>query len=73
MVFDITKKSSLESLKIWNEMFEEHQTPSAIKVFVGNKIDLSDREVTRKEGETCAGGYHSKYFEVSAKQGKKLD
>ena len=41
MVFDISKKSSLESLKMWNEMFEEHQTPSAIKVFVGNKIDLA--------------------------------
>ena len=73
MVFDISKKSSLDSLKIWNDMFEEHQTPSAIKVFVGNKIDLSEREVSKKEGEQTATGYHSKYFEVSAKLGKRLD
>lgn len=29
-------------------MFEEHQTPEAIKVFVGNKIDLSERQVSKK-------------------------
>jgi GTPase SAR1 family protein len=43
MVYDVTKLSSLDNLKIWNEMFEQHQTPDAIKVFVGNKIDLADR------------------------------
>jgi GTPase SAR1 family protein len=50
MVYDITKRSSLENLRVWNEMFEQHQTPDAIKVFVGNKIDLSDREVAKKDG-----------------------
>jgi len=39
LVYDITKLSSLENIKIWNDMFEEHQSPEAIKVFVGNKID----------------------------------
>lgn len=43
MVYDVTKKSSIDNLKVWNEMFEEHQTPDALKVFVGNKIDLADR------------------------------
>jgi 50S ribosomal subunit-associated GTPase HflX len=42
-------------------------------VFVGNKTDLSDREVSKKEGETEAQKYNSKHFEVSAKQGKRLD
>jgi len=62
MVYDTSKKTSLENLKIWNEMFEEHQTPDAIKVFVGNKIDLSDRQVTKKEGESEAAKYQSKHF-----------
>ena len=47
--------------------------PDAVKVVVGNKIDLQEREVTKKEGELEAGKYNSKYFEVSAKQGKRLD
>ena len=51
MVYDITKKSTLSNLKIWNDMFEEHQMPDAVKVVVGNKIDLPEREVNRKEGE----------------------
>ena len=50
MVYDITKKASLDNLKIWNDMFEEHQLPDAVKVVVGNKTDLTDRQVTRKEG-----------------------
>ena len=73
MVYDIAKKSTLNNLKIWNDMFEEHQMPDAVKVVVGNKIDLSDREVERKEGELEASKYNSKHFEVSAKQGKRLD
>jgi small GTP-binding protein len=52
MVYDITKRQTLENLKVWNEMFEQHQTPDAIKVFVGNKTDLADREVARKDGES---------------------
>lgn len=73
MVYDVTKRSSIDNLKVWNEMFEEHQTPDALKVFVGNKIDLTDREVSKKDGETEAQKYNSKHFEVSAKQGKRLD
>jgi 50S ribosomal subunit-associated GTPase HflX len=73
MVYDVTKRQSLANLKAWGEMFEEHQSLEAIKVFVGNKIDLSEREVSKKEGETEAAKYKSKHFEVSAKHGKRLD
>jgi small GTP-binding protein len=73
MVYDVSKKPSLDNLKVWNEMFEEHQTPDAVKVLVGNKIDLTDRQVSKKEGEAEAVKYQSKHFEVSAKLGKKLD
>eukprot|EP00919_Chromeraceae_sp_WS-2016_P058829 GHVR01139803.1.p1 GENE.GHVR01139803.1~~GHVR01139803.1.p1 ORF type:complete len:138 (-),score=12.84 GHVR01139803.1:228-641(-) len=51
MVYDVTKESSLSNLKIWNSLFEEHQSSSAIKVIVGNKIDLSaDRKILKKDG-----------------------
>jgi len=73
MVYDVSKKATLANLKAWNDMFEEHQSHEAIKVFVGNKTDL-DREVSKKEGELEAQSYgNSKHFEVSAKQGKRLD
>lgn len=49
IVYDVSKKSTLNNVKIWNDMFEEHQMPDAIKVVVGNKIDLQqDRQVTKK-------------------------
>lgn len=47
--------------------------PDAVKIVVGNKVDISEREVTKKEGEFEATKYNSKYFEVSAKLGKRLD
>jgi GTPase SAR1 family protein len=40
LVYDVGKKSSLDSLKSWNKMFEDHQMADAVKIFVGNKIDL---------------------------------
>ena len=43
MVYDISKKATLSNLKTWNDMFEEHQMPDAVKVVVGNKIDLAER------------------------------
>lgn len=43
-------------------MFEEYQTPDAIKICVGNKIDLAERQITKKEGETHAAQYNAKHF-----------
>jgi 50S ribosomal subunit-associated GTPase HflX len=73
MVYDVSNRASLENLKVWNLMFEEHQTPEAIKLCVGNKIDLPERQVSKKEGEGHAALYNSKHLEVSAKQGKRVE
>ena len=54
-------------------MFEEHQMPDAVKIVVGNKTDLNERQVSKKDGELEATKYNSRYFEVSAKLGKRLD
>lgn len=55
-------------------MFQEHQNSEAIKVFVGNKIDReNERQVSTEEGQTEATKYRCKHFEVSAKQGNKLE
>ena len=43
-------------------MFEEHQMPDAVKVVVGNKVDLSQRQVTKKDGESEAAKYNSRHF-----------
>lgn len=51
MVYDVTRKATFNNLKTWNDLFEEHMIPDAVKVVVGNKIDLPDRQVTKKEGE----------------------
>ena len=51
MIYDVNKRETLQNLSFWDNMFSENQTPEAVKILVGNKTDLSEREVSRKEGE----------------------
>ena len=39
LVYDITKKSSLESIKMWHKLFKDNQ--EAPGILVANKTDLS--------------------------------
>ena len=48
LVYDVNRPQTLTNLKIWNTMFEEHQSSEAIKIVVGNKIDL-DRNISKKD------------------------
>jgi Ras-related protein Rab-18 len=41
--------------------------PAVIKMIVGNKVDLADREVTREEGITFAREQSTLFVESSAK------
>jgi Ras-related protein Rab-6A len=38
-VYDVTKESSLNSIRMWHKLFKEHQ--DAPGVVVGNKVDLN--------------------------------
>jgi len=72
--FDITNRKSFENLeKIWfNEVFSNcgNEIPW---ILVGNKADLTDREVSREEAEAFAAQRGVKYIESSAKSGQSVD
>ncbi|XP_067326077.1 ras-related protein Rab-17 isoform X2 [Anolis sagrei] len=69
LVYDITKKETLEKAKLWlRELEKEFLQDEIIIVLVGNKVDLSEeREVTLQEAKDFANTKSMLYMETSAK------
>lgn len=68
LVFDVTKKSSFENIKIWLKQAKDNLEGPCVALF-GNKADFSKdkREVTTEEANEFAKQNNLKYFETSAK------
>ena len=47
--YDVTTRSSFESIKSWVDSIETHGKKNAARIMVGNKIDL-DRQVPKEDG-----------------------
>ena len=76
IVYDVTNRNSFESLKFWIDSIENNNNLENKKmpaVILGNKIDISDRQVNENEAEEFAKSRNHKYFEVSAKSGNGVD
>ncbi|XP_034995392.1 ras-related protein Rab-17 isoform X1 [Zootoca vivipara] len=69
LVYDITRKESLEKAKVWLTELEKEFLPDEIIIaLVGNKLDLSaEREVTLQEAKDFAQTKNLQYMETSAK------
>ncbi|XP_067913456.1 ras-related protein Rab-7b-like isoform X2 [Heterodontus francisci] len=76
LAFDVTDKDSFYALEGWREEILE-KIPLEYEnypfVVLGNKIDLTDRQVTSDEAEAWCTARNIPYFEVSAKQGINVD
>lgn len=73
IAFDVTRRESFENVKTWVDSIYEHADPKITKVLVGNKIDLeNDRVVKREEAEELAKQHQMRYFETSAKANKNI-
>ena len=72
-VYDITNEISFTNLKDWLISIEEYNQ-SCKKMIVGNKIDLEDKRVVKKERlEKYAKENNIKCFEASAKTGENIE
>jgi small GTP-binding protein len=73
LVFDLTSKSSFDSILNWIEDIENGAEKGIPIVLVGNKSDLVDREVSKEEAEELASKKGMEYFETSALDGSGID
>ena len=65
----MSKRESFEALKnVWMKEVDMYSTrKAAVKMVVGNKVDVKDREVTREEGISFARKLSTLFVECSAK------
>ena len=76
VVFDLTYKSSFESVSEWIQNYYKYSNPDSEKyvILIGNKSDLKEkREISGEEIYDFAKNNKIKYFETSAKNGENID
>lgn len=71
IVFDITRKETLDHVKDWYGECLKHDIGHVPMILVGNKIDLN-RTVSKGEGKGVADKMKVPYFETSAKHGESV-
>ncbi|CAH0556758.1 unnamed protein product [Brassicogethes aeneus] len=68
LVFDVSSYSTFAKLEKWLLELDTYSTKSNIvKMIVGNKIDVDNREVSREEAMKFARRHQTLYIEASAK------
>ncbi|XP_011495864.1 PREDICTED: ras-related protein Rab-18-B [Ceratosolen solmsi marchali] len=68
LVYDVTDRSTFTKLEMWlNELYTYCNKTDIVKMVVGNKIDLPDRQVSTAEGLQFARRHQTLYIESSAK------
>lgn len=73
MVYDLTRKETLEKVPLWIEQLKKY-SPDVRMYLVGNKNDLTgNRQVSRDEGEEAKDRTKmTNFFETSAKTGDHI-
>ena len=73
MVYDVTDRNSFTCVDNWMSEVEKFASESAIKLFVGNKVDCDEkRKVSYEEGKELATKYGVNFIEASAKSSKNV-
>ena len=72
IVIDVSIQSSLEGVDKWLDFVRESRGQDAMIFLIGNKSDIGEREVSKKELEDYAEKHSYPYIEVSAKNGSNI-
>lgn len=73
LVFDVTRQDTFSNLNAWLDELSNADTGRGIvKLLIGNKVDLPNREVSFEEAELMAKTKGMLYIETSAKTKKGI-
>eukprot|EP00742_Colponemidia_sp_Colp-10_P001459 GILJ01001569.1.p1 GENE.GILJ01001569.1~~GILJ01001569.1.p1 ORF type:complete len:206 (-),score=21.95 GILJ01001569.1:148-765(-) len=68
LVYDVSRRETFESLEMWLKEVNIYSTNTdAVKLLVGNKIDMAERAVSKADGEAFARSHSMMFIETSAK------
>lgn len=72
MVYSINDRASFNALENWMRQIKTHASENVVKVLIGNKSDMADRQVSFEEGKKMADSFGINFFEVSAKNNTNI-
>lgn len=67
VAYDITSRNSFVSVSTWLKEIQNNAPEDTKKILIGNKCDLTNREVSFEEGKNLASENKMQFFETSAK------
>jgi len=73
LVFDLTSLETFKNIRKWNIDINNFLRSKIPGILLGNKSDLVDREISRKDGESMANELGYSYIETSALEGENVD
>ncbi len=73
LLYDVTSYSSFENISAWLSEIKEFAHDGVIIMLIGNKIDKSQRVVSREAGERLARDFEVSFLETSAKTGQNVE
>ncbi|PHJ14884.1 ras family protein, partial [Cystoisospora suis] len=74
LVFDVTSRSSFESLPRWLDLLQPYLDDRRFSLFLcGNKSESCKRVIEEEEGKHWAFSNGFPYYEVSANTGRNLE
>ena len=71
-VFDLCNNNSFQNIKEWL-MTADDANSNYQKILVGNKMDMTERQIDKERAEKFSEKFNMKYFETSAKDGTNVE
>jgi small GTP-binding protein len=73
LLYDVTSYSSFDNVSSWLNQIKELTDNQVLIMLIGNKIDKSQRVVSRETGERLARDNQINFLETSAKTGQNVE
>lgn len=73
LLYDVTSYSSFENVALWLNEIKQVSSKEMCIMLIGNKVDKSQRVVSREAGERLARDFQISFLETSAKTGQNVE
>ncbi|TYJ57608.1 GTP-binding protein ypt2 [Cryptococcus floricola] len=74
LIYDVTDEKSFSNIRTWLANIEQHASPGANKILIGNKCDWEEkRAVTLEQGRALADEFGLRFLETSAKANEGVE
>ena len=74
LIYDVTNRKSYDNIRKWLNQIREEAPNRVSIILVGNKIDIEEKRIVKKEeGESLAKSCNLPFFESSAKDGTNIN